>query len=359
MSTATTPVDNSGMNHLGGWDFLDSNVIKFINELLDYNLAGTGGVIDEIKSIAAIFLLMILSYKAYKGMMGDYEVFDIVELGKPFILILIITNWSSFLEIIMFPMDLIEDSFLANLQSQTTEIELGIAKRNDYINQIITKATEVSMDLEAEKESQESEGLIDDLLSSVGDSLTDFGSFAADMYLTIIAKLQYTLTAIVEWLVMLIFQVCVYGVYILRAIFCSILGLLGPLAFAFSILPAFRTAYVGWIGKFVSTYLYGAMTFIVLKCALALVQVGLESELDYLEGTLEDPTAVAIFVTQANPQVGAYLIALLIGAVSIGCVPAMGNWIIPGSSISGAVNKFTSNTAGIVAKAGKAVAGAV
>lgn len=330
------------MNHQGGWDFLDHQVIKFFDDILWSNLTGTLTYIDEIKSIAAIFLLLVLSYKAWKGMMGDYELFDIVELGKPFILIVIIINWGAFLQLIMFPIDLIEDHFSTNLTAQTLEISLGIEERNNLTLQLIEEASEISTEVEAVESSKEEGSFVDDLFSSIGESIDGLSDYAGYMLMTINAKMQMALTALIEWITLLLFQVCVYLVYLIRTVFCSILGYLGPIAFAFSILPGFKTAYLNWISKFVTTYLYGTITFIAIKVCLAIVHVGLESELQFLEAAVNDPTYTALLLTQGGPQTGAYIIALLLGIGSIICVPIIATWMLPNGGIGGAVSKGTA-----------------
>ena len=60
------------------------------------------------------------------------------------------------------------------------------------------------------------------------------------------------------------FIVVTFGKYVpiclfLQIIFTGILVILGPLAFAFSVLPAFRDAYIQWIARFVSVSLYSCI----------------------------------------------------------------------------------------------------
>ena len=82
---------------------------------------------------------------------------------------------------------------------------------------------------------------------------------------------------------LLFWQVCTYFVFFHKSLFTGILVILGPLAFAFSVYPAFRDAYIQWIARFVSVSLYSCIAYIVLSISLVVMQYGIEREIEILE----------------------------------------------------------------------------
>ena len=108
--------------------------------------------------------------------------------------------------------------------------------------------------------------------SAIGDKI-------AGLYVYVVAKVKMIMFNIIEFIVVTFWQVCTYFVFFLQIIFTGILVILGPLAFAFSVLPAFRDAYIQWIARFVSVSLYSCIAYIVLSISLVVMQYGIEREI--------------------------------------------------------------------------------
>ena len=112
---------------------------------------------------------------------------------------------------------------------------------------------------------------------------------------------------LIEYVAVTIFQVCTYIIFFLQAIFGSILIILGPLSFAFSILPGYRDAYLNWIARFISVGLYSVIGYLVLNMAIEVVRLGILQELAALNQVKDDPEAFVMYVAtsrrlQFNPK---------------------------------------------------------
>src|SRR5690606_667445 len=122
-----------------------------------------------------------------------------------------------------------------------------------------------------------------DWMENMGIDLEPMFNKMKGYYLMLMAKMHFTMMRIVEYVVILIFQVCIYIVSFLQIIFAGILVILGPFSFAMSILPGFRDSYLTWIGRYIAVGLYSTIGYIVMSISFVLVKYGLMKEIDVLK----------------------------------------------------------------------------
>jgi hypothetical protein len=143
---------------------------------------------------------------------------------------------------------------------------------------------------------------------------------------------------VIEYLVITIFQLCSYLVFFLQIIFAGILIILGPFSFAFSVLPAFRDAYVYWLARYISVSLYSAIAFIIMGMSMVMVQYGMEREIEILKYIMENEAAFIMYVSQNDGGSNFFIVTLLIGGLTMLTIPVISTWIISTSGVGHALS---------------------
>lgn len=339
MSVSTGGLDDYQF-HAGGWDFLDDNLIKLFDDILASELLSSTSYLVEIKSFCAMFVFIVLSIKAFKAVIGaDYGIFNIVELGKPFMLCAVIINFPDFVKLLMASVGVFEDFYNDSLNAKILEVNLTMDKRFQLLQEVTESCLEKAQDLEETQTEEDSSTF--GLLSGISDTFSELGDFISGILMLEWNKIMYMLVNFLEWLMLLLFQSAVYIIFFLRTVFCSLLAALGPIVFAISIFPAYEKLYQQWISRFVTTYFYGTIAFMSLRFSLSIIYAGTESEIRYLESVLQDPHFESIMLTQSTYWGGAYIMSIVLGLVTVVTVPVVAAWLMPTGGIGSAVSKFT------------------
>lgn len=327
----------------GGWDFLDDDVLKFFDDILYAEILQSTSYLVELKSFCAMFVFIVLSVKAFRAILGqNYDVFNMVELGKPFMLCAVIINFDDFVFLLVESISVFEDFYNDALSAKILEVNLAIEKRFNLVQDLTELCLEKAQDLDETQ--QEDDSSTFDFLSGISDTFSELGDFASELFVLGFNKLMYGMVILIEWLAVLLYQAVVYIVFFLRTVFCAILVALGPIVFAISIFPAYERLYTAWISRFVTTYFYGTIAFIALKFSLAMIYSGVESEILFLESALQDPHYETLLLTSVVPWGGAYLISVVLGIVSMVTVPMVAAWIMPAGGVGAAVTKLANST---------------
>src|SRR5699024_5054463 len=100
---------------------------------------------------------------------------------------------------------------------------------------------------------------------------------------------SFALTGLIEVLALWILRIVTYSIFFIQILMQTILIILGPLAVAFSILPAFSGSFVAWLQKFINVSLYGFIAFIVLKLGVVVQMFAMEAEIDRYKQMIPPP----------------------------------------------------------------------
>ena len=177
----------------------------------------------------------------------------------------------------------------------------------------------------------------------------------AGLYVYVVAKVKMLLFNLVEFIVVTLWQACVYFVFFLQIIFSGILITLGPISFAFSILPGFRDAYIQWLSRFISVSLYSCIAYIVLSISLAIMEYGLENEIDILNYALSNEAAFVMYVGTMSGGVNSFILTCILGALSMLTIPFVSTWVVSTTGVGQAVGGVVGGAA-MAAKAATAPA---
>jgi len=305
--------------------------------------------VSDAQALAAIFMMLYFALKAYPVMVGDSRI-EIMPLLRPFAIALVIIFWSPFVGVINFPFNSITNTARGNFYEQLDKVEELSRHRYALIDSVAIELMHTS--LEVERAEGENRSLGSELLAKIGIDLEEIGNKIAGMWLYVQAKMKFMLVQLMERIIIVFFQFCTYVIFFLQIIFASVLVILGPLAFAISILPAFRDTYINWISRYISVCLYSAIAYIVLSITCAILEYGLEKETRILEYVLKDQKAFIMYVCYSSGDVAIFTVSALIGGFAMLSVPIISTWIVQTSGVNQAV---ASMAGGAAMAAGKVV----
>ena len=247
---------------------------------------------------------------------------------------MVIMFWGSFVQIIKKPAALLADAERSSFITGLEKLEKESRQRYALIDEVGKKLIETSA--ETERTAQQMNNTTTSDFFGIGESLDKLWDKIKGYYLLVTSKIRYMGHQLIEFIAVTIFQVCTYIVFFLQAIFGSILIILGPLSFAFSILPGYRDAYLNWIARFVSVSLYSVIGYLVLNMAIEVVRLGILQELAALNRAKDDPEAFIVYVATSSGSMSSFIVAILVAAIGMLTIPSISTWIISTSGVTNA-----------------------
>lgn len=335
-------------------DLIDKNILEFFDGMQQKLTLYWGDYIDDATALCAIFMLLTFAMKGYEMMVGKGRL-DLLPLFRPFALLMVVLYWSGFVEIVSFPGTLVAKKAQETFNLNATEVNNLATKRRELINLTMERVTRNAQAAEETKVISQNSSLLDragGAISEAWDSmaLSLFSSFAL-----IRTELNFIIGRFVEFIVLCAFRVMTYLVFFLQIVFSSILIILGPFAFAISILPAFRDSYSTWIARYISVSLYSGIAYLILNIVMALIRYSLEQEISRMNHLAQVDEAAFMKWTMFSPGLmGYYVVGLLVGGAVMLSVPSVSTWIVSSSGVNSAV----SASAGGAASGAQAIGGA-
>lgn len=290
----------------------------------------------DAQALTAIFMLLYFSIKAY-GMMVADEPLQIMPLLRPFGLAMVIIFWSQFVALLNFPMQHISDKSQGMFRDRIDMVDAISQERMLLIDEVAKRLIEASAEVEQVKEGSNDE----DWYETLGIDFDVLFNQMKGYFIIIMSKIKFFIMQVVEFMVITCFQVCSYFIFFIQIIFGAILVLLGPFAFAFSVLPGFKDAYIHWIGRYIAVSLYSTIGYIVMSLSMVVVQYGIERETELLQYILNNEAAFILYVSQNDGGANFFIVSLLLGAFVMLTIPAISTWIITTSGITQAISQMT------------------
>jgi conjugative transposon TraJ protein len=262
------------------------------------------GMARAIGGIAAFFYI---SKRIYEQLIADNPV-SVLPLLRPFALVLVITFWGPFVNLLMVP-----TKGLTQLSEAVYTDKKHIVKQKlDEKQQAI-----LSTDLPLFYENEEKEAQLWD--KGINLLLTTYNIMTGR---AIQNQISFYMMDAIRQLLETLFEVLVYLIAFLRTVFCILLVIFGPLVFALSIFDGFQDNYLQWIARFVNVNLYLPVALLILS----LVQEILIYVLD-----LEIAQINALPVYQPQLFYVSSLVVPVCGIVGMALVPKIASWIVQAS----------------------------
>jgi hypothetical protein len=315
---------------------IDRHILDLFNGLFlalrDHLSVFTG----DAQALCAIFMLLYFGIKSY-GMIAGDERLEIMPLLRPFALAMVIMMWGAFIDVINLPLTTVTNQSRALFDNRIKEVDAIMMQRMMLIDSVAIRLIESSAELEEVQQNAND----NEWYESLGIDFSGLFDQIKGYFIIIMAKFRFFTLQVIEYIVITIFQMCSYLVFFLQVIFAGILIILGPFSFAFSVLPAFRDAYIYWLARYISVSLYSAIAFIIMGLAMVLVQYGMEREIEILRFILRNEAAFIHYVTQTNVGANFFILSLLIGGLTMLTIPIISTWIISTTGVGNAISAMS------------------
>ena len=290
----------------------------------------------QLTSIASIIAgLMALLYLSWLGWQFLYNQrdWDILAVLKPFGLGLIIMFWSDFVNLVKEPFLIMQQSQMVAYQA--SDDDLNALRLERFILQQKTLDEVYKMGAEYDtmlNEQEDDEGFLDELLSDAYNSLV---APVQNIVARLNSAFNFAITALLETVALWILRLAVYAIFLIQVIMQTVLIIVGPLAVAFSILPAFSNSFVSWLQKFINVSMYGFIAFIILKLGTQIQIFAMEAEIKRYKmmipddpGDLINRALIISFSSQGITSFGMVIISFIMTAIGMTLVPKIADYIV-------------------------------
>ncbi|MBK3518259.1 hypothetical protein [Carboxylicivirga marina] len=286
------------------------NFFQFTDNLIGIGMDNARLLVDMARAIGGIAAFLYIAKRIFEQLIADNPIM-ILPLLRPFALVLVITFWGAFINILMVP-----------TQGLTHLSEAIYSNRQEEVSQKLQEKQSVMLntDLPLFEENQEKEADLWD--KGINVLLTTYNIVSGR---AIRNQINYYIMEGIRQVTEVVFEVVVYLIAFLRTIFCVLLIIFGPLVFALSIFDGFQDNYLQWIARFVSVNLYLPIALIILSLTQHLliyvldVEINMMNQMGFYQSSL-------FFVSG--------LIVPLCGICGLMMVPKVATWIINASGTS-------------------------
>tara|TARA_R110002050_G_scaffold82066_5_gene175709 strand:+ start:1151 stop:2104 length:954 start_codon:yes stop_codon:yes gene_type:complete len=279
----------------------------FTDTMVQAGIDNAAMLVDMARAIGGIAAFFYISKRIYEQLIADNPVF-LLPLLRPFALVLVITFWGPFINLLMVPtkgLTHLSESIYANKK------HLVVEKLEEKREAILV----VDMPLFYENEEKEA-ALWDKGINLLLTTYNIISGRALQHQINL-----YIMDAIRQLLESL-FEVLVYLIAFLRTVFCVLLVVFGPLVFALSIFDGFQENYLGWIARFVNVNLYLPIALIILSLVQEVLIYVLDQEIALIRSMLFYQPSL-FFVSN--------LVVPVCGIIGLAMVPKIASWIVQAS----------------------------
>ena len=279
----------------------------FTDTLVNSGISHAHILVNMARAIGGIAAFFYISKRIYEQLIADNPV-SILPLLRPFALVLVITFWGPFVNLLMVP-----TKGLTKLSEEVYADKKHIVQErlNDKQQAIL------STDLPLFYENEEKEADLWD--KGVNLILTTYNIISGR---AIQNQINFYMMDATRQLLESFFEVLVYLIAFLRTVFCVLLVIFGPLVFALSIFDGFQDNYLQWIARFINVNLYLPIALLILSIVQEILIYVLEMEIAQINSML---------IYQPKMFFVSNLIVPVCGITGIAMVPKIASWIIHAS----------------------------
>jgi hypothetical protein len=339
-------------NFLQGNGVYEDGMMHFLQVMKASIWSSYDSFIADAQALAAIFMIIYFSIKAYEMMSGDKQL-EVMPLLRPFALVMVILWWGTFTKVVAYPTDIVENKTEALFNGSQTEInDLRLQRA-----QLMVTVADSLMTMQAQTEVASTEAHTwyekawESVKSSVKDGFAQIWNPIIELRNRLQVGLQLLVTSLLETLAIWILRICVYIIFIVQIIFSTILIILGPFSVAVSILPAFRDSFTTWVARFISVNLYSGIAYLVMYVASLFQHYALEAEITRYQQLLDTSgntmEKLGWFASNGILSFGMVIVTFLIGGLTMLTVPTISTWIVSTSGITSAASTMGRGASGL------------
>ena len=297
------------------------NFFDFTDVLIQGGLDNARLLVNMARAIGGIAAFLYISKRIYEQLIADNPI-SLLPLLRPFALVLVISFWGPFVQLLMVP-----TKGLTKLSEAIyTDKKHLVAERLEEKQEAIFYA-----DLPAFQENEEKEATLWD--KGINMLLTTYNVISGR---ALQHQINFYFMDGVRQLMESLFEALVYLIAFLRTIFCVLLVIFGPLVFAVSIFDGFQDNYLGWIARFVNVNLYLPIALVILSLVQEILIYVLEAEIASIKSSL---------IYMPSMYYVSNLVVPLCGIAGLVMVPKIASWIISASGTNSGAGRLVKTAA--------------
>ena len=283
------------------------NFFSFTDFLVDSGVSHARILVDMARAIGGIAAFFYISKRIYEQLIADNPV-SILPLLRPFALVLVITFWGPFVNLLLVP-----------TKGLTKLSESVYADKKHIVKQRLEDKQQaiLAADLPVFYENEEKEAALWD--KGINLLLTSYNIITGR---AIQNQINFYIMDALRQILESFFEVLVYLIAFLRTVFCVLLVIFGPLVFAISIFDGFQDNYLQWIARFVNVNLYLPIALLILSLVQEILIYVLELEIAQINSML-------VYLPQQFYV--SNLIVPICGIIGMAMVPKIASWIVQAS----------------------------
>lgn len=264
-------------------------------------------LVDMARAIGGIAAFFYISKRIYEQLIADNPV-SILPLLRPFALVLVITFWGPFVNLLLVPTKGLTKLSEAVYADKKHIVKQRLDEKHDAI---------LAADLPVFFENEEKEAALWD--KGINLLLTSYNIITGR---AIQNQINFYIMDALRQILESFFEVLVYLIAFLRTVFCVLLVIFGPLVFAISIFDGFQDNYLQWIARFVNVNLYLPIALLILSLVQEILIYVLEREIALIN-------SMPVYLPQQFYV--SNLIVPICGIIGIAMVPKIASWIVQAS----------------------------
>jgi conjugative transposon TraJ protein len=283
------------------------NFFDFTDVLIRGGLDNARLLVNMARAIGGIAAFLYISKRIYEQLIADNPI-SLLPLLRPFALVLVISFWGPFVQLLMVP-----------TKGLTKLSEAIYADKKHLVAQRLEEKQDAIFyaDLPAFQENQEKEATLWD--KGINMLLTTYNIISGR---ALQHQINFYFMDGIRQLMESLFEAIVYLIAFLRTVFCVLLVIFGPLVFAVSIFDGFQDNYLGWIARFINVNLYLPIALVILALVQEILIYVLEAEIASIKSSL---------IYMPSMYYVSNLVVPLCGIVGLVMVPKIASWIISAS----------------------------
>jgi hypothetical protein len=271
-------------------DIFYTSVMDYIMQWRDQAGSSSGMVQAGVKlaqTIAGILSYFYIAMRLYPIIAAE-EKLSIVPLLRPFALGLAIMFWGDVVALVQVPGNSFEKSAQTEFHSTWNVLkaksEERFIKYDELYKAVITVGTQVDRSEAAERSFNMQSS---DISKSSGWDPLGIGNKIAAMYALVMNKIKRLLVSLFEFLALLFMNVVVCGVLFMQALAYLLLIIIGPLAFAFSVLEVWKRSWAQWVARFFSVTMWSGLAYMVCWAGANIMLTLLQKDIDFMQAMLD------------------------------------------------------------------------
>jgi len=321
---------------------INEHVLTLSDYLMDFGTKHAEKMTGVGRALGAVFAVIVAGKEAYK-VMAEQKGFDVLDIMRPVLFAFVLAFWGPVVNIVSSPGRAIESHFRGIYEIANVRMDSLRQNRMELVVNMDNKIKEARAKQEQHEKAEESNknifSMAIEMFSDGFEAMQEyFLTKMKQIYLVIDLYIQGFVERIIIWIGELAFTVAIYIVFVIKALFITVLAMFGPIYMAASILPAWKDAWKQWVERMVHASLYGAMAYLAMAFSIQLICYSLEQDAAAIQKFIDNGWTIFSYATSMFGTCCTTAITYFVGCLAMKAVPEMATMAFPGHASHAAIN---------------------